>query len=300
MDRKGKGVKLTEKRKDMLFGYALLLPTFLVFALVVLYPIANGVVMSFSDYTYITVAKGKGFQWNGFANYKTVVEGGLLKQLGITLAYTVSTVLLELAIGMAVALMLDALHKGSGFLRSVFLMPWTIPSIVTALLWSWLFQAQFGVVNFFFGTPNKEWVQDPETALLTVIVANVWRQTPYMLIMLLAALQNVRQDLVEAAVIDGAGPAGVFRHVKLPAIRPVLGTTLITCVMSSFQQFTIIYNMTGGGPVDATTTLSIAAYKQAFTQMNLGAGASIGVIWMVILTVGISVFNAKTRRFDTI
>lgn len=290
----------------MLFGYSLLLPTFVVFALVVLYPIIHGVVMSFSDYTYITVAKGKGFSWNNFGNYKTIFQNGLFKQLGTTLAFTILTVSFELVLGMAIALMLENFKSGSGLLRSLFLMPWTIPSIVTALLWSWLFQAQFGVVNFFLSrlglisNANMEWIQNPKTALMTVIVANVWRQTPYMLIMLLAALQNVRTDLIEAATIDGASGVAVFWNVKIPAIKPVLGTTLITCVMSSFQQFTIIYNMTNGGPVDKTTTLSIGAYKQAFTNMNLGAGASIGVVWMVILVVGISIFNAKTKRFDNI
>lgn len=302
---------LTEHRKDMIFGYALLLPTFAVFAIVILYPILNGLLYSFSDYTYITVAKNKGFVWNNFANYKTIFSttsnlATFGTQLKNTLVFTVSTVCAELVIGMAIALMLNSRIKGRGLLRSLYLMPWTIPSIVTALLWNWLFQAQFGVWNYvlnalhLIGNPTTEWIQNPRYAMFTVIVATVWRNTPYMLIMLLAALQNVRQDLIEAATIDGANAVQVFKNVKLPSIKGVLGTTVITCIMSSFQSFTIIYNMTNGGPVDATTTMSIGAYKHAFINMNLGAGAAEGVIWMIILIVGISIFNAKTKRFDSL
>lgn len=308
---KGKAKGLSEHSKDLLFGYSLLLPTFIVFAIVVLYPILNGLIMSFSDYTYITVAKGKGFHWNGFGNYKTIFStdsnlASFGKQLINTLVYTVSTVGIELTLGMGISLMLSSKIHGRSVLRSLFLMPWTIPSIVTALLWGWLFQAQFGVWNYFLkslgliSNPNMEWVQSPRWAMFTVVAASVWRQTPYMIIMLLAALQNVRQDLVEAAIIDGASSFRVFWNVKLPAISMVLGTTLVTCVMSSFQSFTIIFNMTNGGPVDATTTMSIGAYKHAFVNMNLGAGAAVGVIWMVILTIGISIFNTKTKRFDSI
>lgn len=304
-DRSG----FTERAKDLLFGYSLLLPTFIVFAIVILYPIINGLIMSFSDYTYITVAKGQGFVWNAFANYATIFNSNsnlatFWKQLANTLIYTVSTVGIELVLGMSIALMINSNIRGKGVLRSLFLMPWTIPSIVTALLWGWLFQAQFGTWNYFLKAlglitnGNMEWIQNQNWAMFTVVVASVWRNTPYMIIMLLAALQNVRVDLIEAAYIDGARAGQVFWNVKIPSIRAVLGTTLITCIMSSFQSFTIIFNMTNGGPVDATTTMSIGAYKHAFTNMNLGAGAAVGVIWMVILVTGISIFNIKTKRFD--
>lgn len=295
-------ILLSEAGKDRVFGYALLLPTFLVFALVIMYPILNGVVMSFSDYSYFTVSRGEGFRWNNFANYKTIMENGFAKQLRKTITFTLATVLAELIIGMSIAIMLNSnkIQRGRGLLRSLFLMPWTIPSIVVALLWNWLFNSSFGVWNYIFGTPNMEWIQNPKTAMFTVVVACVWRQTPYMLIMLLAALQNVNQDLIEAATIDGANTFQIFWHITLPSIKQVLGTTVITCIMSSFQQFTIIYQMTNGGPVDTTTTMSIGAYKLAFTNMDLGAGAAVGVIWMIILIVGVSIFNTKTKRFDNV
>lgn len=185
-----------------------------------------------------------------------------------------------------------------------FLMPWCIPSIVTALLWSWLFQAQYGIINYvlyglgLISNPTAEWVLNPSTSLGVVTIAVVWRQTPYMLVMILAGLQSINHDLVEAASIDGANRFRVFWHITLPGIRVVLGNTIITCIMASFQQFTIIYNMTAGGPLGKTTTLSIAAYKQAFAQLDLGAGSAIGVIWMMLLGAAIAIYNMKTKRFD--
>ena len=294
--------RLSEKWKDHLFGYALMLPTFLVFALVILFPILKGIVMSFYDYTFFTIKKGP--QWNNFENYVTIFEEGFLSQLGRTLIFTIGTVGLELIIGMCIALLLNMNIRGRNAFRSLFLMSWTIPSIVTALLWSWLFNAQYGIIDYFLyrlgliSDPNMQWLQSPNLSMLTVIIAVVWRQTPYMLVMILAGLQSINQDLVEAAAIDGASAFQTFFRVKLPGIKTVLGNTLITCVMASFQQFTIIMNMTQGGPMKATTTMSIATYKMAFVNHNLGAGAAVGVIWMLILGTGVTIYNHATKRFE--
>lgn len=296
------GSTISERAKDILFGYGLLLPTFIVFFVVILYPIISAVIRSFCDYTFLTV--NKPLRWNDFANYRTILKNGFLTQLWTTIRFTFGTVAIELILGMSIALLLNSKIRGRNALRSVFLMPWCIPSIVTALLWSWLFQAQYGIINYvlyalgFISNPNAEWVLNPDTSLGVVTIAVVWRQTPYMLVMILAGLQSINHDLVEAASLDGANSFRVFWHIMLPGIRVVLGNTIITCIMASFQQFTIIYNMTAGGPLGKTTTLSIAAYKQAFTQLDLGAGSAIGVMWMMILGVGISIYNTKTKRFD--
>ena len=296
--------RLSEKTVDNLFGYSLLLPTFLVFALVILFPIVKGIAMSFYDYTFLTIKKGP--KWNHFQNYITIFQEGFPAQLGRTLLFTVGTVGLELVIGMCIALLLNTNIKGRSAFRSLYLMSWTIPSIVTALLWSWLFNAQYGIIDYalsklrLISDPNMQWLLSPERAMISVIIAVVWRQTPYMLVMLLAGLQSINMDLVEAAAIDGANTFQTFFRVKLPSIKTVIGNTVITCVMSSFQQFTIIRNMTQGGPLDKTMTMSLATYRIAFTNMNLGAGAAIGVVWMLILGTGITLYNHFSRRFDEI
>lgn len=299
-----KGFRLNEKSKDVLFGYALLIPTFAVFAIVILMPILSAIVKSFCDYTFMNA--NKPLKWNNFANYRLIFKNGLVKQLFKTVEFTLCTVTLEITLGMSIALLLNSNIKGRNALRSVFLMPWTIPSIVTALLWSWLFQAQFGIINFILyalgliPAPTAEWMSNPSTAMGTVVVAVVWRQTPYVIVMLLAGLQSINQELIEAAAIDGANGRQALFNIKIPAIKQVLGNTIVTSLMSSFQSFTIIYNMTAGGPLERTTTLSIGTYKMAFANMNLGAGSAMGVIWMMILGAGISLYNIKSKRFDNV
>lgn len=294
---------INERSKDILFAYALLVPAILVFLVVIFFPIVKGIAASFCDYTILNMKKG--MVWNNFANYKKVwANGAFLKQLKTTLIFVFGTVSIEFIIGLALALLLNAEIRGRNMLRAAFLVPWTIPSIVVAVLWSWMFQAQFGVLNFLFSelgllsNPYMEWLQNPKTAMLTIIVACVWRQTPYMIVMLLSALQSVRADLIEAAEIDGATYWQRLVCIILPSIKTVIGTTLITSFLSSFQQFTIIYNMTAGGPIDATTTLSLATYKLAFTSYDLGAGSALGVIWLVILGSIVTVYNVKSKRFD--
>ncbi len=296
--------RLSEKAIDNIFGYSLLLPTFLVFALVILFPIVKGIVMSFYNYTFLTIKKGPA--WNSFENYRTIFKEGFPAQLGRTLIFTAGTVGLELVIGMCIALLLNTNIRGRSAFRSLYLMSWTIPSIVTALLWSWLFNAQYGIIDYILSRlglirdPNMQWLLSPDRAMITVIIAVVWRQTPYMLVMILAGLQSINMDLIEAAAIDGANAVQTFFRIKLPSIKTVIGNTIITCVMASFQQFTIIRNMTQGGPMDRTMTMSLATYRIAFTNMNLGAGAAIGVVWMLILGTGITLYNHFTRRFDNI
>lgn len=294
---------LTERGKDLIFAYTLLVPALLVFVLVIFFPIVKGIAASFCDYTIIHM--NDGMKWNNFANYKAVLaNGAFLKQLVNTLIFVVGTVGLEFVIGLGLALMLNSKIKGRTFFRSAFLIPWTVPSIVVAVLWAWMFQAQFGVLNYIFDSlglisnSHMEWLQNPDTAMITVIVACVWRQTPYMIVMLLSGLQAVRTDLLEAAEMDGANYWQRLTSIILPSIKPVIGTTLITSILSSFQQFTIIYNMTDGGPIDATTTLSIATYKQAFTSYDLGAGSALGVIWLIILGSIVTFYNVKSKRFD--
>jgi multiple sugar transport system permease protein len=148
---------------------------------------------------------------------------------------------------------------------------------------------QFGVINYLIykagitETVNVSWTLLPSLAMASIVIAAVWKQLPYMMVMILAGLQSVDETLIEAARIDGATGFRVLIHVVLPSIRPVVITAVWIAVMSNFQMYTIIANMTGGGPVIATTTLSIAAYKSAFQSYNFGEGAAIGVLWLILL-----------------
>jgi multiple sugar transport system permease protein len=297
-------LRWNQKKSDIAFGYVLLFPAIFVLALVVFYPIVKGVFMSFFEYTFFTLNNPR---WNNFKNYLGIIkDGALFLYLRNTVIFACGVVLIQFVLAMIIALLLNSKVLGPvrNFFRSAFLLPWTIPSVVTAILWAWLFQPQYGLVNYFLRTfgvfrdMSPQWLANPQLAMVTIMIACVWRYTPYMIIMILAGLQGVRTDLLEAASLDGANVSQVFFYVTLPSIKQVLGTTVLVAVLNAFQQFTIIYNMTAGGPLGVTTTLSLAAYKAAFQKYDIGAGSAIGVIWLIILVSLTTIFNARTKRFD--
>jgi multiple sugar transport system permease protein len=285
--------------KDRLFVALLLAPALIILTLVIGFPIAKGVWLSFFDYT---LATRNNPQWNNFANYTKLFQSGEIFTLfGNTLIFVAGVVIIQFVIAMTVALLLNTKIPGRNLYRSFFLIPWTIPSVVVALLWTWLFQPQYGVLNFILQRlgvvePELQWTQHPNLAMVAIIIAAVWRQFPMMMVMFLAGLQSVPADLIEAAEIDGASKPQVFRHITLPCMRAVLDTTIIVAIINNFQMFTIIYNMTAGGPVDRTTTLSIGAYVKAFNQFDLGAGSAIGVLWLVALGGGVYLYNRLSEK----
>jgi multiple sugar transport system permease protein len=291
--------RISRTRADQLFVLGLLLPAFAIFALVIVAPILQGIWMSLHEYT---LATRNNPPWNNFANYTQLIQSGtLLRAFQATGTFVVGVVLLQFVFALGLALLLNGAIRGRNIYRGLLLIPWTIPSVVVALLWSWLLQPQYGVGNYLLWqlgvvAPNTQWLQHPQLAMVAVIMASVWRQTPIMFVMLLAGLQSVPSELEEAARIDGATRFQVLRFVTLPSIRPVIDTAVIIAVINNFQTFTIIYNMTAGGPLDRTTTLSIAAYVSAFTRFNLGEGAAIGVVWLIVLGTIVTLYNRVAER----
>lgn len=291
--------RLSRARADQLFALTLLIPAAAIFALVIIAPILQGIWMSLHEYT---LATRNDPPWNNFANYTRLFQNGtLLSAFRATGIFVIGVVVFQFLIALSLALLLNRAIRGRNIYRGLFLIPWTIPSVVVALLWSWLLQPQFGVGNYLLRelgliAPNTQWLQHPQLAMVAVILASVWRQTPIMFVMLLAGLQSVPSELEEAARIDGASWPQVLRFVTLPSIRPVIDTAVIIAVINNFQTFTIIYNMTAGGPLDRTTTLSIAAYVAAFTRFNLGEGAAIGVVWLVALGSVVLLYNRMAER----
>jgi multiple sugar transport system permease protein len=276
---------------DLIYAWALLIPAFAVLSLVVFWPIINGIQTSFTENTLKT---RRAPYWNDFQNYKDLYESGDIQfYFENTLVFVSAIVVLQFVVALGIALLLNSDIKWRNLFRGLFLMPWTIPSVVVALLWLWMLQPQYGVVNYLLHqiglvARNQQWVQNPDLAMPSVAMASVWRQFPIMVVMLLAGLQTIPKNLVEAAKIDGASDLNVFRHVTIPFLRPVIGTTVLITIINNFQSFTIIFNMTGGGPVKKTTTLSIATYQEAFRRFDIGTGSAIGVLWLLAL-IGITV-----------
>jgi len=272
---------------DGLFGFLLTTPALAVLFTVVALPILKGIYVSFCEYK---LANLNDPVWNNFENYTNLFKrGDIFRYFSNTIIFVLLTVAIQFVLGLAIALLLNSKIKGRNIFRGVMLIPWTIPSVVVAILWRWMLHQQFGVINYLLHeagiteTVNVSWTLLPTLAMASIVMAAVWKQLPYMMVMILAGLQSVDVTLIEAAKIDGASAFRRLIHVILPSIRPVILTSIWIAVMSNFQMYTIIANMTGGGPVIATTTLSIAAYKAAFQSYNFGEGAAIGVLWLILL-----------------
>lgn len=291
----------TLRLSDGLFSFLMLLPAIFILGLVVALPILKGIFVSFCDYKIKNLDAPI---WNQFENYQRIFRNAeVLGYLKNTVVYVACTVLIELALGLVIALLLNSNIRGVKVYRGFFLIPWTIPSVVVAILWRWMLQPQCGVINYLlyhFGitdSVNIAWNMSASLALPSVILASVWRQLPYMMVMILAGLQSVDTSLVEASKIDGANGWQSILHITIPSIRPVLASTVWISIMNCFQQFTIIYNMTGGGPMGKTTTLGIAAYNRAFVSYNFGEGAAIGVVWLVFLFALSLVYNRINQGY---
>jgi len=287
--------------QDRLFGIALTLPAVVVLCITVFLPILKGIYVSFCEYKITNLNAPV---WNNFENFSRLFKDGeILSYFRVTFIYVGLTVIIQFILGLIIALLLDSAIKGRNIYRGLFLIPWTIPSVVVAILWRWMLHQQFGVVNYilyqlgFTDTVNISWTMQSVNAMASVIIAAVWRQLPYMMVMLLAGLQSVDKSLVESATIDGASPLKTLLYVRLPAILPVVISSVWIAVMTNFQMYTIIKNMTGGGPVNATTTLSIAAYRAAFQSYDFGKGAAIGVLWLVLLTFITILSNKMSEKY---
>jgi multiple sugar transport system permease protein len=302
-DRKGLPLagrfRLSMKQKDNIFAWALVLPAYAALMLVIFWPILNGIWISFTDSTLRTRNNP---QWNNFENYSELIQTGeLLGYLSTTAVYVIAVVAIQFVLGLAIALLIGNDLPGKNVIRGLFMLPWTIPSVVVSLVWLLMLQPEFGLINYTLGSlglidPRTQWAQNPMLAMPAVILASVWRQFPIMLVMFIAGLQTIPQELVEAAKIDGAGTFAVFRRVTLPFLRPVIFINVLLAIIRNFQMFTIIYTMTSGGPLGRTTTLAIATHQEAFRRFDWGKGAAIGVVWLGILVVITLIFNWLERR----
>lgn len=266
-------------------GEVMVLPAVAALTLVAAYPVL--LVFWFSLYQKSPVFKISEFI--GLGNYQALfAEPRFWNALGNTAYFTVVSVGLELALGLAVALLLNRVFRGRGLLRAVVLVPWAIPTVVSARMWEWMYNSDFGVLNYLLGT-QINWLGDPFWAMNAAIFMDVWKTTPFVALLLTAGLQVIPREIYAAARLDGAGGWARFRRITLPLLWPTMLVVLLFRTLDAFRVFDAIYVLTGGGPANTTETLSIYAYKSLFQTLQFGYGSAIAVI--VFLCVGlISVF----------
>jgi multiple sugar transport system permease protein len=277
---------LSEKTKDAIFLAVIICPAFLLLLSTIGIPIVKSLYMSFFEVSLLSM---KNYSWNSFYNYKQLfTEEDFIHSITVTFRYVFSVVSLQFVLGMTLAVLLNGKLRFRRVIRTVILIPWVIPTIVGALLWMWLFQPQYGVINYVLESLHLidqpvQWLSDIHLAIWVVIIAALWKQLPFMVTMLLAGMQGISEDMYEAAMIDGASKRQQFFYITLPMMKNTIKTiTLIACI-ENFKMFPLFWIMTSGGPVDSTTTLAILSYKTAFIDLDLGKGAAIGVLWLIIM-----------------
>lgn len=251
--------------------------------------------MSFLDYNLLRI---KSVAWNNFRNYAYLISRReFLLTFLRTIYFVFTSVTIQFFLGLICALLLHREIIGAKFIKGMLFLPWTIPMLIVGVVWMWIYQPQYGILSYIVHnllqlTKNPvNWAGQMNTAMPSVIVATVWRTTPFMLVMLSAGLQTVPQDLLEAAVIDGANPFQKFVRVTLPCIMSVVKTVTLTSIILNFQMFVLFYVITGGGPVTVTTTLTVYTYETAFMRYDFGKGAAIGVFWLLFLILFSTLYN---------
>ncbi|MFI0091789.1 carbohydrate ABC transporter permease [Streptomyces bobili] len=241
-------------------------------------------------------------RFNGLENYRAVVDDpAFWHSVRLSLIFTLGSLLLQFVIGFALALLFARPFPFNGLLRSLLLVAWLLPPVVTGTLFRWLLDAESGAYNALLreaglGGLSRDWLTDPSTSLAGVIFANIWVGVPFNMLLLLVGLHTIDPQLHEAGAIDGANAWQRFRHITLPLMRPVSVTVLLLGLVYTFKVFDIIFVMTGGGPVDSTRVLSLYVYEVFFTFFRFGQGAAAGLLLLAVPLLAGVFYVRRLRR----
>jgi multiple sugar transport system permease protein len=277
------GLKAQERRT----GFLLLTPALLAFAVVILFPFLQSLRLSLYKFT-IDMERPA---FVGLGNFsRLLADPGTTTVWLNTLVFVTATTALTFVLGLAWALMMNQPFKGRAFVRSASLLPWVLPTTVTAFLAAWIFNGQYGVLNAVLlqtGLINEPiaWLAEEKGAMAAVILTKAWLSVPLFMAFFLAGLQGVSQDQVDAARVDGCENTGVLLYVVLPHLAPTMIIVTVLGAMGNLQAFDVIYALTQGGPIKATTMLSVEVYKQAFQNWDMGTACAVGVLWFVTIAV---------------
>lgn len=267
-------------------GWLLILPTVLVVVAVALYPLIETFRLSFTNYRS---SRPDRWRYLGFENFQDLINDTTFHTaLKNTLILTVTAVGLETILGMIVALTIHSSFRGRGFVRTSMLVPWAIPTVVSALLWSWMLHDSYGVINSaliqlgFENFRGFSWVGDPGTALFSVVAVDVWKTTPFMALLILAGLQVIPEDVYEASRVDGASKWQQFWQITLPLLKPALLVALIFRTLATFMIFDLIFVMKSYST--ATMSVAVYAHRELMNNQRLGYGSAVAVV--IFLCVG--------------
>ncbi len=287
------------RAREQKTGWMLLLPALILLSLVFAYPILRAFWLSLFTQNLGTQLK---IVFSGLDNYGRMINDGRFWQsLWNTTVFTAASVLLELILGMGVALVLNQSFRGRGIVRTISLLPWALPTALMGLAWAWIFNDQYGVVNDILlklGVIKTgiSWLGDPTLAMMAVILADVWKTTPFIALLLLAGLQSIPGDLYEAHSIDGANAWQSFWKITVPLLLPQIVIALLFRFAQAFGIFDLIQVMTGGGPAGGTEMVSIYIYGTVMRYLDFGYGAALVVVTFLLLVAAVAIASYLLSR----
>lgn len=290
------------RRRMARLGWGFASPALLFIGLVTLFPIAFSVLLSFQNVNVL----GSGFQLNGFttANYSLVLGNSTWHYaLAFTLLFTLVTVVIELTLGTMIALVLERLVAGRGWMMALLLIPWSLITVISAELWYYIYDPTYGIADSIFGAlglGHPVILGSNVSAIIALMIADVWKTTPFVAIIVLAGLVMLPQDVYEAADVDGASGWTTFWRITFPLLRPTIALAVLFRILQAFGLFDLPFVLTQGGPGHATTSLAILGYQAMFTNLAFGPGAAVATTTALLVVIGcfafLRVFKAQVGQ----
>jgi multiple sugar transport system permease protein len=283
-----------DRREEMLVGYLFVLPDVLGLLVFIVGPMLFALYISLNEWSGFTTPT-----FVGLENYVNMAsDPRFWASLRRTAIFTIGLAPTVYILGLALAMLLNRGPRGGTVFRTIYFMPVAMSLVVASIVWRFLFEPSYGFLNYalsWFGLPGLQWLGSKDTAMLSVLIVTVWKSAGYFMIILLAGIQDIPQDYIEAARIDGASGWQVFRRIILPLLRPTSLFVIIILVINSLQAFDQIYVLTRGGPVYATDTLLMYVYEEAFRFWNFGYSAAMSFVLFVLILV-LTIFQLRFFR----
>jgi multiple sugar transport system permease protein len=289
---------LTRLTEGGWLGYGFVAPAMLVLGVLILGPLVYSSVLSLYSWRLTEINLPKTF--SGLSNYRTLLHDATLgTALRNTFEFVISAVAIELALGFAIALALFNINRGRRLANAIILLPMITTPVIVALVWRYLFDPQFGIVNYAAHRTGYHgdigWLSDPHLALGSIVAVDVWQWTPFVILVLHAGMLAIPDDLLEAARVDGAGAWQLVRRVILPHLTPLILLVLLFRTMDTYRLFDTVYVLTQGGPGLSTETVGLYTYRQGFIYLEMGYSLALSIVMLAIILV-ISIFYLRLLR----
>lgn len=292
---------MKRKLKEQQFAYMIIAPAVIVVFGIVLFPLITTFIYSLKNVELTSAGLGK-FVW--LKNYISILsQGDFWASLGRTLYFSVVSISLEIVLGILIAVLLNQDFKGNGILRTIIILPWAVPTIVSGSMWKWIYNPEYGVLNAVLQNLHiiseyRSWLSSPLLAMNMVIIADVWKMTPVLVIFFLAALQMINKSTYEAAMVDGAGAIRRFFTLTLPYLKPTILLVVVMRTMETFKAFDIFYAITRGGPMNGTMVLTYNAYLKAFNNLEYSKGATVAYLIAMFIALLTFAYIKLLRKDD--